>query len=283
MNRTYLKAQFERSLTSIYTKREQEILLDLTLERYAEKTDKEKLKTDEARLSPMLVFQCIAALSELKKHRPVQYILNQAHFFDLIFKVDESVLIPRSETEELVFWILQDLKSRKGGNLKVLDIGTGSGCIAIALKRNSPNIKMSAMDISLCALEVAKYNALINSADIEFIEDDILDSQSNCKYDLIISNPPYVRKLEMANMNKNVLENEPHLALFVEDHNALQFYQAIADFSKKNLNKGGTVFLEINEALSKETIDLLKYNTFTDIELEKDMQGKDRMIRATLN
>ncbi|MGY3051916.1 release factor glutamine methyltransferase [Pedobacter sp. UYEF25] len=282
MNQNQLNRLFKQELIALYTESEIKVFLSLTLEKYLAspnfKLDNEK----NLALSEGLTNKFKDILAELKIHRPIQYILNQAHFFGLLFEVNQYVLIPRPETEELVFWMLQDFKAKKREQIKVLDVGTGSGCIAISLKKNFSFIQMSAIDISAGALEVAKANALINKVDINFIEDDILTSTAITRYDVIVSNPPYVRKLEMSDMEKNVIDFEPHLALFVEDDAPLKFYSAIADFALRNLNPTGTLYLEINEFLSKQTVELLDHKLFTNIELRKDMQGKDRMIKANL-
>lgn len=282
MNEAQLTQLFQTELITDYTQSEVKILLSLTLEKYSKESNFELVKKKYNELPTNLIDKCKKVLLELKLHRPIQYILNQAHFFRLIFQVNEHVLIPRPETEELVFWVLQDIIAKKISIVKVLDIGTGSGCIAISIKKNAPNVQVFALDVSTEALEIAKANALINKVDVDFIEDDILSLKCGGKYDLIVSNPPYVRRSEMTDMPKNVLENEPHLALFVDDDDALLFYKAIASFAVKNLNDNGALFLEINESLGKETIDLLIGNGFINIQLRKDMQGKDRMIRAAL-
>ena len=281
INKTQLTQFFEQELDGIYTRSEAEVLLSLTLETYTKNINIELLKVNIDELPERLVERCKNVLIELKNYRPIQYILNQAHFFGLIFTINEHVLIPRPETEELVFWILEDVKSNENDNLKILDIGTGSGCIAITLKKKAPKLLVSAMDISAKALEVARTNALINRVDVNFMEDDILHPNVNLTYDVIVSNPPYVRRMEMTDMEKNVLDFEPHLALFVEDEDPLLYYRGIVDFALMNLNQDGTLYLEINEFLSKETVSLLEDKLFKNIEVKKDMQGKDRMIKAS--
>ncbi|MBG7629077.1 MAG: peptide chain release factor N(5)-glutamine methyltransferase [Bacteroidetes bacterium] len=223
------------------------------------------------------------ALIDLKKHKPIQYITGETEFYNLPFKVNEHVLIPRPETEELVDWIVADSKlETQHSKLNMLDIGTGSGCIPISLAKNLPNTKVSAIDISLEALKTAEINAQFNNVDIHFIEKDILNTNSLSEvYDVIISNPPYVRELEKDEMQKNVLDNEPHLALFVENNNPLLFYDKIADLAKSHLTKNGHLYLEINQYLGKETADLLNAKGFKNIELRKDIFGSDRMIKAT--
>lgn len=234
------------------------------------------------------------ALSQLKEERPLQYILGTAHFMDLELKVNEDVLIPRPETEELVQWILDDTESQKSevryqkSEVTILDIGTGSGCIAIALAKYLPQAKVYALDVSEEALEVAKENAKNNQVDITFIQQDILNPELalelgfELEFDLIVSNPPYVRELEKSKIKKNVKEYEPHAALFVPDKDSLLFYRAIAQFSKRHLKKKGSLYLEINQYLGVETKGLLKAHNFSEIELRKDLFGNDRMLKATV-
>lgn len=228
------------------------------------------------------------ALELLKQQKPIQYILGETEFYGLPFKVNENTLIPRPETEELVDWIITEAGNLKP-DIKILDIGTGSGCIAISLAKNLPNAKVFALDVSYAALKIAKQNAAMNNVDIQFIEDSILsithtDLVSGIhKFDIIVSNPPYVRHLEKELMQPNVLQNEPHLALFVENENPLQFYKAITNFSVNNLNKKGGVFFEINEYLGKEMVQLLKDSNFQNIELRQDLFKKNRMVKGIVN
>lgn len=227
------------------------------------------------------------ALERLKNYEPIQYIIGETEFFGLPFKVNNDVLIPRPETEELVDWIINIVD--KKDSLKVLDIGAGSGCIAISLAKNLPKAKVYGLDVSPEALKVAQENAKLNEVDVEFIEANILDednvmlslSKHLINFDIIVSNPPYVRQLEKEEIKKNVLDNEPHLALFVEDNDALQFYKAISEFAVNNLSENGLLFFEINEYLGDEMIQLLKEYNFSNIELKKDLFGKNRMIKAT--
>lgn len=225
---------------------------------------------------------------ELKAGKPLQYILGETEFYGLIFMVNPNVLIPRPETEELVDWALITLREMhtEPGNLKVIDIGTGSGCIPISIKKFFPEPEIYALDISSTALETAKTNARINETDIQFIQDDIISPKNeiliSTKFNMIISNPPYVLDSEKSQMSANVLEYEPHTALFVSDTDPLIFYNAIADFSLKNLQDNGFLFLEINEQFGKETIALLSDKGFKNIELRPDLRGKDRMIKASL-
>lgn len=219
------------------------------------------------------------ALNKLTLQIPIQYILGKTNFYGLDFFLNNNVLIPRPETEELVDWIINDIKNK---NYSVIDIGTGSGCIAISVSKHS-NANVTALDVSKEALEIAKKNALSNNTQIHFIEDDILKPLKDYpKYNVIVSNPPYVRHLEKKEIEANVLENEPHLALFVEDENPLIFYDAIANFALKNLSEEGLLYFEINQYLGKETVDLLKSKGFRKIELKKDIFGNDRMIKAQI-
>ena len=219
-------------------------------------------------------------ISRLTEHQPIQHLIGFTEFMDLKIMVNEHVLIPRPETEELIRWILNDYSMAP--NLDILDIGTGSGCIPIALSKNLNNVNVSSIDVSIKAIETAKKNAEINKVNINFIHQDILTTnQLSQQYDVIVSNPPYVRNLEKAEMQKNVLEFEPHLALFVEDNNPLIFYKKIAELAISALKPKGALYYEINQYLGKETIELLKQIGFKNIELKKDMFGNDRMIKAT--
>ncbi|MDO9276478.1 MAG: peptide chain release factor N(5)-glutamine methyltransferase [Lutibacter sp.] len=220
------------------------------------------------------------ALSNLKIQIPIQYIVGETVFYGLIFKVDKNVLIPRPETEELVEWIIQNHKNSE--SLKILDIGTGSGCIAISLAKNLPNAKVSALDISAEALNIAKNNAEFNQVTIDFINVDILTLEKlEGDFDVIVSNPPYVRELEKDQMQQNVLSNEPHIALFVENENSLLFYDKIADLAKNHLTENDVLYFEINQYLGKETVDLLKSKGFKNVELKKDIYGVDRMVKCS--
>lgn len=225
------------------------------------------------------------ALSQLKQERPIQHILGKAHFCDLEFGVDENVLIPRPETEELVYWIINEVqKGAPREEVKILDIGTGSGCIAISLAKNLPNAKVYALDISKKALQIAGENAMDNGVDIVFLEADILSLEGfKDKFDVIVSNPPYVRELEKLEMKNNVVEHEPGLALFVSDGDPLIFYKKITRLALSHLKKGGVLFFEINQYLGEEMKQLLEAENFSEIELRKDMFGNDRMLKGQLD
>jgi len=234
-----------------------------------------------------------SATKQLEQEVPLQYIIGKTEFYGLPFVVNKHVLIPRPETEELVAWVVSESSRFKTFNtstkqttetkqLKILDIGTGSGCIPISLKKQLPFAKISAIDISKEALTVAKKNAVLNNVDIHFILQDILKTVAlDQHYDIIISNPPYVRELEKKELKNNVLKNEPHVALFVENDNPLIFYAKIAELAKKYLNKNGLLFFEINQYLGTETIDLVNKKGLKNIQLKKDMFGNDRIIVAS--
>ena len=222
----------------------------------------------------------------LLQHKPVQYVLHEAWFAGMQFYVDENVLIPRPETEELVAWIVQEHKTLHLQNVKILDIGTGSGCIPIALKKQLPACDIHAADISKGALATAQKNASTLHAAITFHEVDILDETSHnrlSKFDVVVSNPPYIKQSEEAAMHDNVLKYEPHLALFVPDEDALLFYKAIADFGLQHLTAGGKLFFEINEMMGASVKALLEQKGYSNVEIKKDMQGKDRMVKAMLH
>ena len=232
-------------------------------------------------------------ISELKTEKPIQYITGEAWFYGYRFEVNENTLIPRPETEELVEWIIESQKSKvksqksktenltiqQSNNLSILDIGTGSGCIPISLKKEIPNAIVSAIDVSEKALEMARKNAVDNEVEVNFMLKNILETDSLVeKYNVIVSNPPYVRNLEKQEIKKNVLDYEPHLALFVEDTDALLFYRKIAELALTGLTPNGKLFFEINQYLGKETVALLENLGFKNIELRKDFVGNDRMI-----
>ncbi|WP_367754766.1 peptide chain release factor N(5)-glutamine methyltransferase [Flavobacterium sp. WC2430] len=276
--------QFIQALTPIHGEDEAESFFYLILE------DKNQLKRIDLALQPDLVFTneeilvWNSFLEQLKLEIPVQYLLGKTSFYGLDFIVNENVLIPRAETEELVEWIIETQNSKvESQKVRILDIGTGSGCIAISLAKNIPNAQVFAIDVSEKALATAKKNAIENKVDVTFIHQNILETEDlGQQFDIIVSNPPYVRNLEKAEIKKNVLDNEPHLALFVDDTDALIFYKKIAELALKNLTQNGLLFFEINQYLGKEMIDLLQEMTFKNIELRKDIYGNDRMTKSSL-
>ncbi|MBL7870240.1 MAG: peptide chain release factor N(5)-glutamine methyltransferase [Cyclobacteriaceae bacterium] len=218
----------------------------------------------------------------INNHEPIQYILGYAHFFGRPFSVNSSVLIPRPETELLVDEIIKFTQHIETP-IRILDIGTGSGCIAISLALEIPHSLVTAVDISLDALTCAKQNAIALEATVNFKEFDILTQGLADQYDLIVSNPPYITIEEKRSMKQNVLTFEPHLALFAPQHDPLIFYRTIASKFKKNLGPQGSLWLEINERFGNEVCDLLKTHGFKNVQILKDLDGKDRMIRALNN
>jgi release factor glutamine methyltransferase len=218
-------------------------------------------------------------IENLKEYVPIQYILGETEFFGLPFQVNESVLIPRPETEELVDWIRNE--NDRNSNPGILDIGTGSGCIAISLKHEFTNATVDAFDISEKALETAQSNAKLNKLKVNFSKVDILNiPEMEQKWDIIVSNPPYVTELEKSEISPNVLDYEPHLALFVPDNDPLLFYRCIAVFAQQHLKPKGKLYFEINRQFGKATVDLLTTMGFGNVELRKDISGNDRMVRG---
>lgn len=222
-----------------------------------------------------------AIAQRINRHEPVQYILEEAEFFGRLFKVNASVLIPRPETEYLIHEILHYVNLLKKHDLKILDIGTGSGCIPITLKKELPEALITATDISIDALSVARENATALNAPVDFIQHDILTLDIPLgELDVVVSNPPYIAQTEEFTMNRNVLQYEPHLALFVPDDDALKFYKAIAIKAREVLVGGGLLIVEINERFGNETAVLLKENHFHQVTIIKDLDGKDRIVKG---
>jgi len=221
------------------------------------------------------------AIGMLSLHEPIQYIIGETEFFGLKFKVNKNVLIPRPETEELVQWILDDVRESKNPpNLKILDIGTGSGCIAISLAKHLPNAEIFALDISEIALKTARENAGLNKVNVNFIQADILNLEAlTGKFDVIVSNPPYVREMEKVEMHRNVLDNEPDMALYVKDNDPLIFYGIIAKLAQAGLQKNGNLYFEINQYLANETEEILKNSGFETV-LKQDIFGNYRMLKG---
>ncbi|WP_340113750.1 peptide chain release factor N(5)-glutamine methyltransferase [Maribellus mangrovi] len=219
-------------------------------------------------------------VNRLKAFEPVQYILGETGFYDLKLKVTPSVLIPRPETEELVAWILEENTT---SHARILDVGTGSGCIALALQKGLPQAEVAGIDISARALQTARENAQRNKLDVKFFQQDILDWRSVEweEFDVIVSNPPYVRESEKKLMDDNVLKYEPKDALYVSDNDPLIFYRTIAEFAKEKLKENGRMFFEINEYLALEMGDMLKHFGFKSVECRKDLSGRDRMMACT--
>ncbi|MHA7058987.1 peptide chain release factor N(5)-glutamine methyltransferase [Aquimarina sp. M1] len=226
--------------------------------------------------------QFLDAKKRLSNHDPIQYIVGDTSFYGLLLKVNQSVLIPRPETEELVDWIIKEYHHKVGHRkLRILDIGTGSGCIAISLAKHLPQADVFAVDVSEEALKMAKENALCNKVQIKFYQNNILTmSVLSNNFDIIVSNPPYVRELEKQEIKPNVLDNEPHLALFVPNNDPLIFYKKITKLAKQSLTSEGVLYFEINQYLGKETKKMIQKMGFSSVEIRKDLYGNNRMIRA---
>ena len=276
-----LREKFHTVLESIYDKNEVDSFFFILLEHYLGYNRIKLALEPELTISEKDRQLFLDALKALKHQQPIQYILGETEFFGIPFKVNNDVLIPRPETEELVASIINDVSNLD--KITILDIGTGSGCIAIALAKHLPNASVFALDVGATALKVAKTNAELNTVSIEFLEADILNFKhfTSEKFDIIVSNPPYVRQLEKPHMKANVLDNEPHLALFVTNEDPLQFYKAITKFAVNNLNNKGMLYFEINEYLGNEMTQLLEKYNFSDVLLKQDIFNKDRMIKAT--
>ncbi|MFC1224745.1 peptide chain release factor N(5)-glutamine methyltransferase [Pedobacter sp. BG31] len=285
-----LEEHYKLELVPFYDSEEAKWLFSLAAERVLNLSRSKLMMAKDMEINFIDQQKLLSILNDLQIGKPIQHILAEAHFYGLVFKVDGNVLIPRPETEELVDWIISVCSKQFSVNglasskaQSILDLGTGSGCIPIALKKHLPYAKVSTLDVSPEAIAVAKQNARQIGVEINFIEADILHFEYEEKFDIIVSNPPYIRYLEKEDMHHNVLLHEPHLALFVSDDNPLLFYKAIAAFAQTNLKPGGQLYFEINEYLGKETIEMLEDKGFINIELRQDMQGKDRMVKAGLD
>lgn len=277
-----VKILFHQKLKTFYPSEEINSFFHLLAENYLNKTRVDLALDPELKLNQKEWNLFLTALDRLEEEFPIQYIIGHTEFMGMRFKVNKNVLIPRPETEELILWILDSVSKKT--ELSILDVGTGSGCIPISLSKQFPEAKIEALDISKDALQLAADNASENRVNINFMQGDILKIKSlSQSYDIIVSNPPYIRKSEKAEMKNNVLKFEPDLALFVEDEDPLVFYRKIGALASTGLNKSGYLFFEINQYLAKDVIKLLKGMGFHSIELKKDIFGADRMIRALKN
>lgn len=268
----------KKELAGIYAREEIESLTFLIFEKLKGYSRTQFLLAKDEELCQEELSEIEKIVSRLKNHEPIQYILGTTEFYGLPFYTVPEVLIPRPETEELVQWIIQENKSSKP---TILDMGTGTGCIAISLQKNIPQSTVLACDISPVCLETAKRNSELNSAEVSVIQYDILSNAPAFSFpelDIIVSNPPYIRETEKTLMEKNVLDHEPELALFVPDENPLIFYEQIADFARIHLKNQGHLYFEINEAFGPEYYEMLQEKGFSEIVLKKDIHGKDRMI-----
>ena len=273
----------KRELNGLYSDSEIQSFGYLILQHICKKDKHTLLRDKDNDLSLKEYSLARKFIEELKLFRPIQYILGQTEFYGLSFIVDENVLIPRAETEELVELVLA---SKPHKHAKILDIGTGSGCIAISLAKHLPEIDIYALDVSKEALATSITNAKIHNVKIHTIQEDILNTTRDksliyeIKWDIIVSNPPYIVPSEKEVMSKNVLEYEPPIALFVPESQPLLFYETIADIGLTQLNKNGKIFFEINALFGKETAGMLKRKGYSSVELHKDISGKDRIIKA---
>ena len=248
------------------------------------------LRHKDKKISSNERFRIQEILEELKKHRPIQYILGETEFYGMKFKVDENVLIPRPETEELVEWIIKEDAPppyplhKRGEKYKLLDIGTGSGCIAVTLAKHFPEAEMFALDISEKALDIARQNAIKNQVDVTFFQYDILKNEPFAfpLFDCIAGNPPYITSKEKTEIAKNVLDYEPHQALFVPDDNPLLFYERIADFARNHLKETGSLYLETSSLYGRASAKVFEDKKFRSVKLLKDISGNDRIIIAKL-
>jgi release factor glutamine methyltransferase len=283
-----IKLFFHKELDAIYGKDEVDSFFFLCTEHYLDLPRFQLALQPEFTITNSETDTYLSVLEDLKQQKPIQYIIGETEFYGLPFRVNENVLIPRPETEEIVALIIANSKKENPNSkrIKILDIGTGSGCIAVSLSKNLPNAEVFALDVSKEALKVAKQNAKVNNAEITFIESDILNESAlnfefkDLEFDIIVSNPPYVRELEKTEIQSNVLDYEPHLALFVEDNNPLQFYKAITAFAIKNLKPNSELYFEINQYLGKETKQVLIDANFGAVELLKDLNGNDRVLKG---
>ncbi|HVF98164.1 MAG TPA: peptide chain release factor N(5)-glutamine methyltransferase [Flavisolibacter sp.] len=284
-----------QQLAAVYDEGESAAIARLVLEDCAGGTKKHLPANDQLNIGQEAEKKIARYISRLLLHEPVQYILQKAPFYGMELYVDKSVLIPRPETEELVDWIVKDVKASgkdvfqkddatadKTTELKVIDVGTGSGCIALALKKAMPKAEVWGCDVSEEALNVARRNGSALDIRVDFQGVDFLDEAQQKQLpsvDVIVSNPPYIPQKEIAEMSPNVTNYEPHTALFVPDDNALVFYKAIAHFAKKRLHENGNIYMEIHENLAGVVADLFTNEGYS-VEVKKDMQGKDRMVKA---
>ncbi|MBP6373780.1 MAG: peptide chain release factor N(5)-glutamine methyltransferase [Flavobacterium sp.] len=286
MQLTTYRTQFVNSLSAVVDEAEAQSFFYLVVEQF------HQLKRIDLALEPTFTIteaqwqQWESIRLRLLNQEPIQYILGSTSFYGLPFIVNPAVLIPRPETEELVEWVLKSFALNRqpttDNRQQLLDIGTGSGCIAISLAKNLPDVHVSALDVSAKALEIAQLNAQQNGVQINFICQNILETTKlDQQFEVIVSNPPYVREIEKHEIQANVLEHEPHLALFVTDEDPLLFYRKIGELAIDSLTPSGSLFVEINQYLGEATVQLFLQIGFTQVELKKDLYGNDRMIRAS--
>jgi release factor glutamine methyltransferase len=282
------RTELVKQLKPVYDSDEAFNIADLVLEHISGLSRIEQVSSKKNYLTCEQLEDIDSITERLKKNEPVQYVLGNAWFAGMKLKVNKNVLIPRPETEELVDWVIKEIEKSKdkSQNIKILDVGTGSGCIPIAIKKKLPITDVSAIDVCSEALFVATENALTHETDIDFLLLDFLDEEKWSglnQYNIIVSNPPYIKTSEVSVMHERVKTFEPHLALFVPDNDAMIFYKKLGKFASKHLLPGGCLFVEINEALAQEVAACITTAGLKNITLKKDMQGKERMIKATLD
>ncbi|MBD0377305.1 MAG: peptide chain release factor N(5)-glutamine methyltransferase [Flavisolibacter sp.] len=286
-----------QQLHTIYEQGEAAIIADWVMEHLTGCTRSQRAVLEES-LNIHQLHHLTEIFQRLQQHEPIQYILNEAHFYGMKLFVNNSVLIPRPETEELIEWIIEEVRAAgkdvfhrgtteadETKKLKILDVGTGSGCIALALKKAMPKAEVWGCDVSEEALNVARRNGSALNIRVDFQGMNFLNVAERKllpTVDIVVSNPPYVPQKDKATMQPNVVQHEPHVALFVPDDDALVFYKALAQFGKERLYENGNIYCEIHEDLGKEVIDLFKREGYKNAELRKDRQGKDRMVRVTI-
>ena len=277
-----------RAIAPLYEAREAANIAHLVLEHITGLSKLDRIVYKDRTLDPMQQAGLKKAVEALLEQQPVQYVTGTAWFYGMELMVNPQVLIPRPETEELVEWIVNDVRTVRqlaDADMRMLDIGTGSGCIPLALKKELPAANVWGIDVSLGALETAKANATQQQLDVRFEQVNVLDEQATAVlpfFDVIVSNPPYIKQSEQSVMQQQVLAYEPSLALFVPDEDALLFYRVIAVLAKRKLARGGSLYFEINEALGSEVVALLEASGFKNVMLKQDIFGKDRMVRAVL-
>ncbi len=280
MTITALKQKFKSRLSELFPNTEIDSFFSILLEEFTGLRRIDLALNPDLSLSEHQEQQFLEALERLEKKEPIQYILGKTEFCGLSFSVNQQVLIPRPETAELVEWIVNDWQEQLSADFSLLDIGTGSGCIPISLKHRLPQADIWSFDVSAEALTVAKQNAQTLNLPVHFEQVDILQAQSIAQqFDVIVSNPPYVRQLEKAEMQANVLDYEPHLALFVEDNDPLIFYRAILKFTQTHLKTGGVVYFEINEYLQEDMRQLVREFAAQKVQFKTDVFGKARMMK----
>ncbi len=285
MTLTEARKNILQSIRHIYEESEGLNIAEVLIEYVTNQSRIELLINKSCTLSGSQLKFLDESIERLQKHEPLQYITHESWFANMKFYVDHNVLIPRPETEELVDWIIKEVRNKKP-ELRILDIGTGSGCMAISLKKNLPGSEVWGCDVSEEALNIARMNADALNATIDFVPLDFLDKKQQDqlpKVDIIVSNPPYVTPEEKNEMRKNVTDYEPSAALFVPDGDPLIFYKVIADFGKEKLNDNGSIYAEINENLGEQVKSLFTGIGYKSVELKKDLQGKNRMVKALVN